>query len=448
MNISIQELLDARNASATEMLKEASAKKTLLGVSKGIIDDMVGLFKGRSSATKGMHDLLPQQMSLHPNLQRELDVAYDLGTASQQVRNLNQKADLGKTSLRNSYSDLFNTSSDSNPLQLYRQARSKAYQPLGDEFANAGSSLKEVANNEMKHLVVKSLGQQADNPEVLKYAKKLVDEDTGAFSDLTHLAKKVRRDFEEGVDATFTVPNAMGNGTGLTVKVDRPLATYNGSPAFDLQKTFGIRNADSFNKQHQAIAQNYDDAARVHLANRRDTKALQEFTTAKKDLELSAHFRDTFGRKITDTTAKTNINTPKVTLADFKTLKDVEAFFKNPLASNGVSALPKGQTSMLADDLVDFVKQEIVSKGNSPQVIKNAIITKLDKFAQNPLQAGFLDTFHFARYSADEMKDVIGALKGTSNVVSTEYLRLGADALALGLGGGLAGLGITTMLDR
>ena len=446
MEISLKDIIEARNISVTNLVKEASAGRELLGVTSKLLDDMTGFLKRRKTFNKGFNQVVPGKGTLYPDLTRELDAAYDIGLAANQVKNLHAKAELGKKSITNSYSGLFDTFSETNPLQLYRQARSKKYSPLGDDFMHSGSSLKDVAEKEMEHLVIKSLGQQADNPKVVKYMQKLVNENDGNFSELQQIAKKVKSDFADGVDATVTVPDALGRGTSLTVKVDRPIATYNGSPAFDMSKTFGLNNVESFNKHHRSLISKFDDATAKLKANSSDLKAKTEMKKAKEELSLSSHFRDRFANKLPDGATNKGAGTPQVTLNDFKSLQDVKSFFLNPLANRGVSALSTQKAQRLSDQLVKHVRGQIAQKGNSPQVIKSAIITKLDEFAKVPENAGFLDTFHFARYSPSEMKDVMNTLTGTRDQVSSEVLRLGADVGALGLGTGLAGLGITTML--
>lgn len=377
--------------------------------------------------------------------------ATDLGEAAARVKGLANQADLNSHSIRSSYSGLFNSKSTSNPLQLLRKAKAMSYGKLGDDFFHSGSSLKEVADSEVEQLIINALGKNSGNTEVRNYAKHLLDSKSNSTSELRTLTKKVMKDFEDGVDPSIVVPNAAGTNTGMAIKIDRPVASYGGSPAFDMKKTFSIDTLDDFNKQHQQFVQKYDDAVDKAAAHRFGPDAIRARVAkvqAESDLRASAKFRDAFGHKLPTTSGRMQIDTPRITLKDMNSFDEAEAFFRNPMARGGTSALSPTEAKVYTDNLLAHVRREIGSKGDSPLVIKNAIITKLDEFAKDPGASKFLDTFHFARYSADEMKDVVGVLKGSKNAVAQEYLRLGADAGAVVGGGALAGLGITNMLNN
>ena len=458
--MNITRLITARHESANSMLKKASYGKRIKGVTSQLLDDVWSLGSRRKSYSRGggggpfghqLYEGVPT--SAHVNLADEIDAAHDLGLAASQTRGLTGRADINKASIKKSYSDLFNPQSESNPFQLLRQAKSKVYNDLGDEFIHKGSNLKDVTGNEMEQLIIKSLGKRADEPIVREYAEHLIKSNTHSGSDLKVLSKKMLDDFAEGIEPKINIPSQSGNRGSLSIVVDKPMATFHGSPVFDLKKTFGIKDIDDLNGQYrqmhdkaETLYSNLQNAK--HLKPREQQKIQMEFQRAHEEVERTGEFMKRMGQKIQNASASGGVNAAKFTLDDIKSYDDALVFFGNPLATKGVTSLQPAKVEMLSSELLQHIRQQTALKGNSPQVVKSAIISKLDNFAKDPSKAGFLDTFHFARYTTDEMKDIVGTLRGTKGSVMNEALRLGSDA-AFAVGGvGLAGLGIKTMLDK
>lgn len=434
MSITTKEYILARAQHAEQMVKEASRGRALRKVTTGMLDDLLTMGRAQRSFTPNAINkgVVTNRFN---NLLHEVDAAHDLGVAASKVTDYMNKASLNRKSIRNSYSDLFNTQSETNPLQLLRSAKKTVYDPLGSGYMHAGSSLKDVAHNEVEHMIVNTLAKRADNPEVVNYAKKLVAENTGPGSELKLLTKKVIRDFEEGIDPIVNVPNAAGRGTSLDLKVDTPLTTFGGSPTFDLKKTFGVANLDDLNRSHQKLVDDWKEA-------------YNKFGQSASETQIAAHkaqysdlFRQRFGNKLQDAHLPGRAaSKPRFSLDDVSSAEDATLFFGNPMAQQGVNSLPPDRIQGLQNEMVHSIQNAAAIKGNSPQVIKSAIINKLDEFSRNPDKAGFLDTFHLARYTNSEMKDIVDMLRSTKSAPSQEVLRLVSDA-----GVGLFGLGAAGM---
>ena len=391
----------------------------------------------RGKATRHPHSTEGLYRAHTTPFQDSIPRSEDLNKVVNNIKNLHEKAEKNSTSFFKSYKGLFNSKSDDNPFQLYRKANKAASTPLGKGYNFGNSTLKEIGKAEVESLIFQALAKHSNNPKVDDFAEQLFKDKDKPNSLLKKLIKGVEKDLINGKDPSISIPNVNTGGSRLEIKVDRPIASFNGSPAFNSKKTFGFDNVDDFNKQHEKIIKEYKDIDSQVLNGTLHPRD-PEYLKVSQTMHESQNFKRQFGDKIRlmDEAVTSNFNTVRITLDDLKSADAAKTFFKNPHASQGVTGLSSIKLKELTDEMVDAIEKATRAKGDKPEVVKEAIIKKLDDFAGNPDKSGFLDTFHFDRYTANEMKDSMGAIKGTKADVELEGLRVGSNAVgALGLAG-------------
>ena len=418
-----------------DLAMEKSAAFTLRRITDSI-DNLRDIMK-RGKASHHPHDEVELYRAYTTPFKDSIPRSEDINKAVNSIKNIHEKAEKNSESFLKSYRGLFNSKSEDNPFQLYRKANKVSSGPLGQGYNFGNNTLKEVEKAEIESLIFQALAKNANNPKIDAFAEKLFKEKGKPHSILEKLIKEVEKDMANGKDPSISIPIEGFGGRRLEIKVDRPIASFDGSPAFNSKKTFGFDNVDDFNKQHNRLIKNYhslDKKVKNGTLYIKDP----EYEEATKQMYASLDFKNKFGSKIRlmDDTVTSNFNTVRITLDDLDSLDSARVFFKNPHASQGVTGLPPDRLDDLTDEMVSAIAQATRAKGNNKKVVKETIVKKLDEFAEDPKKSEFLNTFHFDRYTADEMKDSIGAAKGTKADVELEGLRIGSNAVgALGLTG-------------
>ena len=408
--------------------KEKSLDKIAMQV-KGLIPDavasMLSLGKAKGSSLLGIN-----RTPVH-DLYGSLSRSGDIGRVVSEVSDLSRQALLGRDSIKNSYSGILNSGSSS-PLSLLRKAREKVYSPLGNSYAHSGSTLKEVASREIEESIFKALATQAHQPEVAKYAKNLVENRGYKHSELNSQIKKVMNDFAEGKDPSILIKNGAGDGRHLNLAVDRPIASFNGAPVLNIKKTMGFDGVESFNAKHLKLENKMSE----NMAKGKEYDYLLGYK-----LEKSKQFAEHFGDKLRlMSNSADDVNRSKFTLDDIDTVEKVKVFFQNPLIDDAQKFMPDYNMGLIADDIVNHVKKATRFRGDKPANIKEALSQKLSSIAGDPDKANFMQSFQFERYSPDEMKTVMEAVRGTKRATTDEAIRIGADALGIAALTGATGI--------
>ena len=194
----------------------------------------------------------------------------------------------------------------------------------------------------------------------------------------------------------------------------------------------GIDGIDSFNAKHLALE--HELAKKVQQGS----VTMDDYTKITR----SNNFSREFGDKLHVMSGSADdLNKAKFTLDDLGSTSSVEAFFKNPHIEKSHKWMPDQQMEMVADDIVNHVHRAARTSGNDPKAIKEALSQKLNAIAADPNKANFMQSFQFERYSTEQMKNVMEAVKGTKKAVTDEYVRTIADAAGtIGVTGVLGGV--------
>jgi len=356
----------------------------------------------------------------------------DIGKVVAEVSDLNRRALLGRGSIRTSYADLLGKSNTS-PLSMLRKARDTVYSPLGKGFNHSGATLKEVAERDIENSIFTALAKQSHQPEVAKYAKNLVENRGYEHSELNSQIKKVMNDYIEGKDPSILIKNGAGDGRHLNLSVDRPIASFNGSPVLNIKKTMGIDGVESFNAKHTKLLNDF---------NKKIMKGEGVDPTIVNKIERSNKFAEQFGSKLREMSSSADdINRSKFTLDDLDSVEKVQTFFNNPHIEEAQKLLPDHHMDAITNEIVDYVHGATKMHGHDPAVVKDALAQKLSSLAADPSKANYLQSFQFERYSPEEMKKVMEAVRGTKRAATDEAIRLGADALGAATLTGMLGMG-------
>jgi len=381
------------------------------------LDDIKAMLSAGKRTLKGFES--PMGISRPPifGLNRSIGRASVLGATLSDIEELTHKANLNKGSIAKTYKGLFDSKSDTNPLQLLTQARNKAY--------SSANNLKKLSEAEIEESIFRSLARQGSNPQVESYAQHLVNTRGAKNSELSTHVKKIADDFIEGRDPVLLIKNGKGQGKNLNLTIDRPFASYNGSPVINTKKVMGIDGIESFNKKHIDLEQKYQRA--LLNANGASTDELIE---AADKYQRSQAFNNVFGDKLREMSSSPDIvNKAKFTLDDLDTVEKAKTFLKNPFVDNAHKLMDDYTRENITNSIIGHISK-------NPNDVKKGLSEALDQVAQNPNTANYMQSFQFERYSAEDMKNVMETLKGTKRRLLDERTRAVADALgAAGLAG-------------
>lgn len=359
-------------------------------------------------------------------LGESLDRSADLGRVVSRIEDLTEQANRAKSSLRNTYFGGKNS-----PSSLLAKARDTAYKdlPKGIGFTHEGSNLKDLANREIEESVFRSLARQSHIPEVDQYTRNLIATKDKANSELTHLLKSVKDDFSQGKEPTISVYNP--NGPNIALQVDRPVASYNGSPVINTKKTLNIDGIESFNEKHKKLEKELQRQQHLSGPNFNPLQVQK----AKEELERSSEFKNAFEDKLKLMSASANkpVNKAQFTLDDLDSVHKVKSFLKNPHLEQKHKLLD----DVSHENLTNWIIHNVENGGPN---VKKSLTDSLDAIAQDPNTVNYLQGFQFQRYSPEEMKNVMEAVKGTKSNLNEERFRGISDALGIAGIGGATGL--------
>lgn len=407
--------------------REKSIEKVAGAISKlapEMVEQMLRAGKGTLKGIESSHGLSginrPPVVGLMDSLKR----TQDLGKAVSEIDLLQELASKNRGSLKSTFLDIFDMGSQSNPFQLMRQARNKAYRPLGAGYNYPGSSLKQMAGTEIESSIFKSLARQSDIPEVNEYAKYLLNTRNERGSELKNLVRQVKDDYLNGKDPVIMVKDQHGRYNNISLHLDKPIASYNGSPAINIGKTHGIDGIESFNKQHYRLQDNYNKAwSRAQDAT--DPKLIAAKDEFARSKDFGHQFEDKL--KLMSSSANKQINKAEFTLDDLDSVDKVRAFLRSPHLKREHRLLPEGTH----EQYTGYILRELGQTNGSPEAVKLKLTQILDDMAQSPEGTNFLQSLQFKRYSGEDMKHLMESLKGTKNAVMAEGTRTGLDAAGL-----------------
>lgn len=410
--------------------KEKTLDKLAVSIKKidmGMLQDMLNLGKSTLRGNDfSMGISRPPTKGLFESIQR----SNDIGRVVAKADDLTNLAKQNKSSITKSYSGFLDKASDSNPFSLMRQAKSQVYNPLDSSYHYAGSKLKDVAVQDVEASIFKALSRQAHNPGIEDYAKKLVATRGDRHSELNVHVKKIIDAYADGKDPAIIIP-----GNKLPITIDRPIASFNGSPVINLKKTHGIDGIDSLNKKHNALERSFI-AKRANGINDHTPEVQNLYDQVLRSRDFTNHFGDKI-RLMSSSPDK--VNATKLTLDDLDSFGKVKALLKNPHMEQSHKLLSDVDHNAITDDIISAVHYQAKRHGDSPEVIKRALVSKLDEVSQNPMAVNYMQGFQLERYSADDMKRVMETLRSTKKNAIDEFVRTGADAVGatgmLGLGG-------------
>ena len=389
-------------------------------LTQDIVEQMLNL--GKQTPRGGASSVIsrPPQYGLAQNLSR----SGDLGRVVSQIDDFTGQANQAKNSVMSTY-----FGGEKSPLSLLTKAKDTAYSPLSKGFAHEGSTLKQLAERELEESIFRSLSRQAHIPDVENYARHLIRTKGQRNGELDHLLKQVRDDFSVGKEPVIMV---RGKGAPIALQVDRPIASFNGSPVINTKKTLNIDGIETFNQKHMALEK---DLQRKWQFN--GGQWTPETLVAGEKLERSKNFKNAFEDKLKlmSSSESKDVNRAQFTLDDLDSVHKVEVFLKNPHLETKHKLLDDATHDNISNWIVNQVR-------NSPKDIKHSLSDALDLVAQDPKSVNYLQGFQFQRYSTDEMRKVMEAVKGTKSNLNAERLRVISDAMgAVGIAG-LGGLGM------